>query len=187
MKGRSTLLICIFLLAAACSPQNRSGARDLPAHGKRTATGDMQNRVASSIERDLREAVAGTGAASLKRENGLLIVIVDSDAGFAHDAAEIRQEIHPELDRIAQVLGRHSETMVRVEGHTDNVGTDAYNMDISYRRALAVANALVVRDIDPGRIQVLGIGRAQPVAANDTETGRQMNRRVEIKVELLQD
>jgi outer membrane protein OmpA-like peptidoglycan-associated protein len=69
-----------------------------------------------------------------------------------------------------------------VEGHTDNKGTDAYNMDLSNRRALAVKNLLVQRGIADSRIEAVAYGETLPVATNDTEAGRQRNRRVEIKI-----
>lgn len=71
---------------------------------------------------------------------------------------------------------------MRVVGHTDSVGSDAYNMDLSNRRANAVNNLLVQRGVADSRIDIVGYGKTMPVATNDTEAGRQKNRRVEIKI-----
>jgi outer membrane protein OmpA-like peptidoglycan-associated protein len=86
------------------------------------------------------------------------------------------------LGEVAGVLNQYPNTLVRVEGHTDNKGTDAYNMDLSNRRATAVKNLLVQRGIADSRIEAVGYGETLPVATNDTEAGRQRNRRVEIKI-----
>jgi len=69
-----------------------------------------------------------------------------------------------------------------VEGYTDSKGSDTYNMDLSKRRANAVKNLLVQRGVAENRIEVVGFGETMPVATNDTEAGRQKNRRVEIKI-----
>jgi len=69
-----------------------------------------------------------------------------------------------------------------VEGHTDSVGSETYNMDLSIRRATAVKNLLVQRGVAENRIEVIGFGKTMPVATNDTEAGRMKNRRVEIKI-----
>ena len=69
-----------------------------------------------------------------------------------------------------------------MEGYTDSKGSDTYNMDLSKRRANAVKNLLVQRGVAENRIEVVGFGETMPVATNDTEAGRQKNRRVKIKI-----
>jgi outer membrane protein OmpA-like peptidoglycan-associated protein len=82
--------------------------------------------------------------------------------------------------RLAQFLQNHPDIKVRIEGHTDSTGGDAYNQSLSERRAEAVALALEARGIPVQRIQAIGRGKSAPVAGNDTAAGRQQNRRVEI-------
>jgi outer membrane protein OmpA-like peptidoglycan-associated protein len=86
------------------------------------------------------------------------------------------------LDRIAQVMITYPQTGILVEGHTDSTGSEAYNQQLSERRALSVKNLLVQRGVSPQRIDILGHGERRPVATNDTPEGRQMNRRVEIGI-----
>jgi len=84
------------------------------------------------------------------------------------------------VSRLSQLLQEHPDIKVRIEGHTDSTGSDAYNQGLSERRAQAVAMALENRGVPQQRIQAVGRGKSAPVAGNDTAAGRQQNRRVEI-------
>jgi outer membrane protein OmpA-like peptidoglycan-associated protein len=86
------------------------------------------------------------------------------------------------LDRLAAFLNEHPDRRVQIEGFTDSVGSDAYNQDLSERRAEAVKAALAARGIDPSRISTEGYGKAFPVATNSDSGGRQLNRRVEVVI-----
>jgi outer membrane protein OmpA-like peptidoglycan-associated protein len=133
-------------------------------------------------ERDMRKAVASSEAASVSREGDLLAVTFKGDVTFDTNSTVLRPGLQSEINRVAGVLNQYPNTLVRVEGHTDSKGTDAYNMDLSNRRAMAVENLLVQRGIADIRIEAVGYGETLPVATNDTEAGRQRNRRVEIKI-----
>jgi len=133
-------------------------------------------------ERDMREALATSEAAAVTREGNLLAVTFKGDVTFDTNSTEVRQGLYSEINRVAGVLNQYPQTLIRVEGHTDSVGSDAYNMDLSVRRANSVKNLLVQRGVAAGRIEVIGYGETMPVATNSTEAGRQMNRRVEIKI-----
>ena len=133
-------------------------------------------------ERDMREALATSEAASVEREGNLLAVTFKGDVTFDTNSTEVRKGLYSEINRVAGVLNQYPDTLIRVEGHTDSVGSDKYNMDLSQRRANAVKTLLVQRGVAAGRIEVIGYGKTMPVATNKTEAGRQMNRRVEIKI-----
>ena len=133
-------------------------------------------------ERDMRKAVASSEAASVSREGNLLAVTFKGDVTFDTNSTVLRPGLQSEINRVAGVLNQYPDTLVRVEGHTDSKGTDVYNMDLSNRRAMAVKNLLVQRGIVDSRIEAVGYGETLPVATNDTEAGRQRNRRVEIKI-----
>jgi outer membrane protein OmpA-like peptidoglycan-associated protein len=133
-------------------------------------------------ERDMRKAVASSEAASVSREGNLLAVTFKGDVTFDTNSTVLRPGLQSEINRVAGVLSQYPNTLVRVEGHTDSKGTDVYNMDLSNRRAMAVKNLLVQRGIADSRIEAVGYGETLPVATNDTEAGRQRNRRVEIKI-----
>jgi outer membrane protein OmpA-like peptidoglycan-associated protein len=139
-------------------------------------------RMMDNQERDMREALAASEAAAIRREGNLLALTFKGDVTFDTNSTVVKPGLYAELDRVAGVLTRYPETLIRVEGHTDSVGTEKYNMDLSFRRANSVRDLLVQRGVAIQRIETVGFGETMPVATNDTEAGRQMNRRVEIKV-----
>jgi len=104
-------------------------------------------------------------------------------AHFAFDSAELSSEGQRALQAAIDRLRREPTLRVTVEGYTDSVGSDAYNIRLSERRALAVKDYLVRQGIEAARITARGFGKANPVASNATEAGRAENRRVELVVQ----
>ncbi len=144
--------------------------------------GAAVGKMMDNQEKEMRGALASSEAASVSREGNLLAVTFKGDVTFDTNSAEVRPGLYSEINRVASVLTQYPDTLIQVEGHTDSVGSDAYNMDLSKRRAMAVKNLLVQRGVAENRIEVIGYGKTMPVATNTTEAGRQMNRRVEIKI-----
>lgn len=103
-----------------------------------------------------------------------------ADVLFEFDRAVVRPEFTAELDAAAELLLANPDVTVRIDGHTDNVGTLEYNQGLSERRAEAVAAYLAAAGVDRGRMTVAGFSFTQPVADNATPEGRALNRRVEI-------
>jgi len=101
---------------------------------------------------------------------------------FDFNKATIRSDARPVLDEAISTLKREPAVLVIAEGHTDDIGTDAYNLKLSRRRAEAVRDYLVAGGISPKRITVEGFGESHPVASNATADGRAQNRRVELRV-----
>jgi outer membrane protein OmpA-like peptidoglycan-associated protein len=100
---------------------------------------------------------------------------------FDVDSDRIRPESTPTLEEIAGMLREHAELRLSIEGHTDNTGEDAHNLDLSGRRARAVRALLIEQyRIEGSRLEATGVGEAKPVDTNDTPEGRQNNRRVEL-------
>ena len=133
-------------------------------------------------EKEMRDALAKSEAAAVTREGNLLSVTFKGDVTFDTNSTEVRPELYTEINRVARVLNQYPDTLIRVEGHTDSKGSDEYNMDLSKRRAAAVKTLLSLRGVAETRIEVVGYGKTMPIATNDTELGRQKNRRVEIKI-----
>ena len=133
-------------------------------------------------ERDMRDALAESEAAAIRREGDLLAISLKGDVTFDYDSAAIRPGLYSEIDRISNVLVNYPKTVILVEGHSDSSGNESYNMDLSQRRADSVKNLIVQRGVSSGRIETMPYGESMPIADNSTEVGRAMNRRVEIKV-----
>lgn len=130
----------------------------------------------------MRNAVATSEAASVSREGNLLALTFKGDVTFDTNSSVVRPGLISEIDRVARILNQYPNTVIRVEGHTDSKGSAAYNTDLSDRRANAVKNLLIQRGVSTSRIETVGFGETMPVATNDTEAGRQKNRRVEVKI-----
>ena len=117
-------------------------------------------------------------------ENGCPILIeeiarYELQVNFDFDEAVIRDADIPEIEDLAEFLREYDGAMVHLEGHTDSVGASLYNLDLSQRRADAVRDMLISDfGISPGRVTAQGYGEQLPVADNDTEAGREANRRV---------
>jgi outer membrane protein OmpA-like peptidoglycan-associated protein len=110
------------------------------------------------------------------------IVLTLGDVLFDTGRASLNPGAAMKLDRLAAFLNEHPDRRVQIDGFTDSVGGDAYNQDLSERRAEAVKAALTMRGIDPSRIATEGYGKAYPVASNGDSGGRQLNRRVEVVI-----
>ncbi|MEN8212865.1 MAG: OmpA family protein [Pseudomonadota bacterium] len=102
---------------------------------------------------------------------------------FDFDKATIRPDLAAQLDDVAKQAMGMNYNRIDVTAHTDNWGSDAYNQDLSERRAASTVDYLVGLGADPSKISSNGMGESQPVATNETDEGRQLNRRVEIHVE----
>jgi outer membrane protein OmpA-like peptidoglycan-associated protein len=101
---------------------------------------------------------------------------------FDYDSDVVSPFLYSKIEKIADVLLNNSENSVSVEGYTDNIGTKIYNIDLAMRRALAVRKILIQKGIGIERIKIASLGETLPVGSNSTESGRRINRRVEIKI-----
>jgi outer membrane protein OmpA-like peptidoglycan-associated protein len=110
------------------------------------------------------------------------LVLTLSDVLFETGKANLNSGGERKLDQLVQFLTEYPDRRVQIDGFTDSVGTDSYNLDLSQRRAQALQSALQRRGIDPARITSQGYGKEFPVATNADSGGRQLNRRVEIVI-----
>ena len=101
---------------------------------------------------------------------------------FDFDKATLRPESTAELDRLTKMLNDIPTLKIEISGHTDNYGSDEYNEKLSGDRAKSVVDYLIEKGIDSGRLTSAGYGESQPIATNETDDGRQENRRTEFKV-----
>ena len=112
------------------------------------------------------------------------VVRVELDVKFDFNKAQVKQGSYGDIKNLADFMKQYPQTTTTVEGHTDSVGTDAYNQKLSERRAAAVRDVLVKQyGVSAARVSSVGYGESRPVADNATEAGRAVNRRVEAAVE----
>jgi len=130
-------------------------------------------------EAKLRQRLAGTGV-SVTREGDNIFLNMPGHITFDVDSADINSDFYNVLNSVTLVVQEYDKTLIEVMGHTDSTGSDVYNQALSERRSRSVANYFQSREVTPLRLGAYGHGERYPVATNETDQGRAMNRRVEI-------
>lgn len=143
--------------------------------GMATGVGGGASGIVATVQQ-VRQAMQDLGATETPIE---VRVDLPADVLFDFDKATIRPDAAQALARLATVIRGFPSARVMLEGHTDAKGNDAYNQSLSLRRAEAVKAWLSGKEsIDASKLQTQGFGKSKPVASNDTDEGRQKNRRV---------
>jgi outer membrane protein OmpA-like peptidoglycan-associated protein len=130
-------------------------------------------------EARLRAELERTGV-SVTRIGDNITLNMPGNITFATDSSDLNAGFFEVLNSVSLVVNEFNQTVIEVAGHTDSTGADAYNQQLSERRANAVAAYLRTRSVLADRVITVGMGEGRPVASNDTDTGRQQNRRVEL-------
>lgn len=107
---------------------------------------------------------------------------LSSSSSFALNSAELTSNAKSELQEVIEVMNKYPQSNVTIIGHTDSTGTEQYNMQLSEKRAKAVASYIESRGVEDSRVTTRAMGETQPIATNKTREGRQKNRRVDIEV-----
>lgn len=155
--------------------------RALVGAGVGGLAGGAIGRYQDNQERALRERMAGTGV-DVVRDGDNITLDMPEAITFAFNSSTLNQRSYAVLDRVADTLREYDQTLIEVAGHTDSVGSEAYNQRLSEQRAQAVANYLISRGISGQRLMVFGAGEMHPIASNETDAGRAENRRVELTI-----
>lgn len=132
-------------------------------------------------EQALREELAGSGI-SVVRDGDQIHLQLPSNITFASGNASISPNFAPILQDVARVLNEYEKTTLLVAGHTDSTGEASYNQQLSVNRATAVQNRLLTHGVDSRRLTVVGYGESMPISSNNTDAGREQNRRVELTI-----
>jgi outer membrane protein OmpA-like peptidoglycan-associated protein len=135
-------------------------------------------------EAQLRKRLAASGV-SVTRVGDRIVLNMPSNVTFDSDQSDIKPQFYDTLNSVAVVFQEYDKTLIDVVGHTDATGDDDYNFELSRRRASSVAQYMVSQQINPDRFQVEGRGEREPIASNDSDTGKAQNRRVEITIQPL--
>lgn len=115
----------------------------------------------------------------IKKENGNLILSMPEEILFDFDSYSVKNSVKDNLDGLAKALTEHGDIKLKIDGHTDYIGSDQYNFNLSLKRANSIKNYLVSKGVLSKNISVEGYGKQNPIASNKTEIGRAKNRRVE--------
>ncbi|MEJ2792778.1 OmpA family protein [Iodobacter sp. LRB] len=137
-------------------------------------TKDFQQQLAAEIQRG--------DITVQKMADQSLLVSMTSSTGFDTNSSVLKPGYTPTLDKIAKIVNQYGKTSISIVGHTDNTGSVAINQSVSERRAQAVSDYFVSRNVNAIRLDALGRGKTEPRASNETEAGRSLNRRVELRI-----
>jgi outer membrane protein OmpA-like peptidoglycan-associated protein len=138
--------------------------------------------IGHQMDQQAKELQQDIPGATVARVGEGIAVTFASGLLYDFDSDVVRAEAAQNLRNLAASLNKYPNTDLLIVGHTDAVGTSDYNMGLSQRRAAAAASHLASQGVNSGRLRSVGRGETEPIATNDTERGRQLNRRVEIAI-----
>ena len=146
------------------------------------AIGNYMDRQQQALDQALAEEQRRSGLQVERLQDGSIKLDIPSEVSFDFNKADIKPAFVPSLTKVSNILMEYDQTTVDIIGHTDNIGSDSYNMVLSERRAQSVAGFLTSRGVPSQRLGTEGRGEREPRADNSTEAGRQLNRRVEMLI-----
>lgn len=201
--GAGALLLGVALASTSCAWSNTAKGTAVGGAGGAAAGGVIGSQTGSTARGAIIGAVVGgaTGAyighrmdqqakelettipgAVVTRVGEGLVVTFASGLLYDSDSETIRPEAGVNLQNLAASLKQYSDTELLIVGHADSRGTEEHNQDLSARRAASAARYLAMQGVETSRMHTSGVGEMEPVASNETEAGRQMNRRIEVAI-----
>lgn len=173
---------------AEAEAQRLNDEREKVVIEARTREAERAGQAAQARAREAQEATARakrleqelTELKAKQTERGLVLTL--GDVLFEYDKADLKAGALRNLYQLVTFLRENPNRNLLIEGHTDSIGSDSYNLDLSQRRSEAVQTFLLQNGISAERIIARGYGEAYPIASNNTEAGRQQNRRVEVVI-----
>jgi len=203
-RGGAAALVLITLGSAACSSLNRAQKGAIIGAGAGAAVGGVIGKnngsttegaiigaaaggviggiIGHQMDKQAQELAQNIPGAKVERIGEGIRVTFESGLLYDFDSDRIRPAAAQNLSNLAASLDKYPNTDLLIVGHTDSVGSVSYNQQLSERRALAAADYLAAQRVARSRIRTAGRGKMEPVASNDTEAGRQQNRRVEVAI-----
>lgn len=189
----SFLFFTALLLACSIERPDEPKTIPTPAKGPATRPSASPSKIVSrseaknsekenNIDRQLAELQKQIHDARIEKIGNEIKITFNSQILFDVNSDQLEPGAQSSLDQLAKILNRYPETLVEVSGHTDNTGNEAYNMQLSKKRAASVARYTVNQGVIPTRFRIKGYGESIPIASNSTKEGRKLNRRVEISI-----
>jgi outer membrane protein OmpA-like peptidoglycan-associated protein len=170
---------------AAINHNNRGKGALIGAIGGGLAGGGIgyyMDSQAKDLQKQLAPEIQRGDITVQKMGDQSLLVSMTSNTGFDTNSSVLKSGYTPTLDKIAKIVNQYGKTTISIVGHTDNTGSVSINQSVSERRAQAVEDYFVSRNVNRIRLDSAGRGKAEPRASNDTEAGRSLNRRVELRI-----
>jgi len=180
-KGAGIGAVTGALIGVATSSDEDRGKGALIGAASGAAVGGGVGFYMDRQEAALRAKLEGTGVRVVREWDNIRLVM-PNNITFGVDRYEVRPEFYSTLESVAIVLKEFDKTNIRIAGHTDSTGSAEYNQTLSERRAGSVGQLLITQGVVSGRVWTTGYGERYAVASNDTDYGRQANRRVELEL-----
>jgi outer membrane protein OmpA-like peptidoglycan-associated protein len=133
-------------------------------------------------QKEMQQSLAGTGIDVVRTSENTLSLNMPSSITFGYNSSNLTSQAISALDSVAGILNKYPESTIKVTGHTDDIGSDAYNQGLSERRASSVSGYLSQHGVNYARLSQQGMGERMPKVANTTEESRAQNRRVELAI-----
>lgn len=180
-KGAGVGAVTGALIGVATASKKDRGKGALTGAAAGAAVGGGIGYYMDRQEAALRAKLEGTGVRVVREGNNIRLVM-PNNITFGVDRYEVRPEFYSTLESVAIVLKEFDKTNIRIAGHTDSTGSAEYNQTLSERRASSVGQLLTTHGVISGRVWMTGYGERYAIASNDTDYGRQANRRVELEL-----
>ncbi len=166
-------------VGAATSSRSDRGKGALIGAASGAAVGGGIGYYMDRQEAQLRQRLEGTGV-RVVRNGDQIELVMPGNVTFDTNQSTIRPGFNDTLESVSLVLKEFDQTIIQIEGHTDSTGAESYNQLLSERRASSVRDFLLNQGIEPRRTRAVGYGQRYPIASNDSASGREQNRRVEL-------
>ena len=145
--------------------------------------GTVGGIIGNKMDKQAREIETALPGAQVERVGeGIRLVLGENSVNFDFNKATLTTKAKQNLDKLVPVFKEYADTNIKIYGFTDSKGSDDYNLNLSSQRATAVKNYLATKGLVSSRFTVVGMGEAEPIATNDTDAGRGLNRRVEFAI-----
>ena len=172
--------VVAMLTACATSAPPPPPATQPPAPEESRAPVEIEAPTEPALSTDLRQRLGDSGAGLAEGPDSSVRLTLPGSIAFTSGSRIVSQPARPILDRIAAALLDNPGWRVAIEGHTDSVGRELFNQELSRQRAASVMNYLIEQGLDAGKLDSVGRGEHAPIADNGTAKGRAANRRIEI-------